>query len=525
MSLESAPVTERNWRYRTANGTTVFDLNPVVFGISAGMTLALLAVSIAFRGTVSTAVDRLQATIANATGWFLVLATNLVLAFLALTLLSSRARLRLGGAEAQPEFTRLAWIAMLFSAGMGIGLMFYGVAEPLYHLSNPPHGASAFSTAAYQDAVATTYLHWGLHAWGIYTLVGLALAFFAFNHNQPLSLRAVLRPVLGERANGPLGDLVDIAAAVATLFGVATSLGLGVRQVNAGLDELAGIGQGPAIQLVLIALITAVATLSVIAGLDKGIRRLSVLNVCLALGLLGFVLVAGPTLFILNGLVENLGLYLDEFFALGFWNETYTRGSWQNGWTVFYWGWWFAWSPFVGMFIARISYGRTVGEFIVGVLGAGTAMTFVWLAVFGNTALFIELEGPGGLVDATRENVARALFVFLEQVPGSGGLPELPAGIMILAGALATLLVVTFFVTSSDSGSLVIDMITAGGHPNPPVSQRVFWATMEGLVAGVLLVCGGLTALQTAAISTGLPLAVLVLLMIVSLSRAMGQTE
>jgi choline/glycine/proline betaine transport protein len=411
---------------------------------------------------------------------------------------------------------------MLFSAGMGIGLLFYGVAEPMYHLLTPPHGAEPGTVAAAEDAMKTVFLHWGLHAWAIYALVGLALAYFAFNRGQPLSIRAVFEPLLGKRIHGPWGHLIDILATVATMFGVATSLGLGAHQVNAGLHHLFGVPETRTVQILLIAGITAIATASVVAGLNHGIKRLSEYNMAAAGLLLLFVLLAGPTLFILNGFVENLGDYLNDFFYLGFWNETYTGGSWQNGWTVFYWGWWIAWSPFVGMFIARISRGRTVREFVAGVLLVPTLLTFLWLSVFGDSALYIELFGGGGMASAVEDNLARSLFVFLEQLPGAAG-NDLP--MMVIAGAsvLATVVIVTFFVTSSDSGSLVIDMITAGGKPNPPVAQRIFWAVTEGVVAAALLVGGGLTALQTAAIATGLPFALVLMVMIFSLYRGLAR--
>ena len=466
-------------------------------------------------------VDDVQTWIANQTGWFFVLTVNIILGYLLYLLVSPFGNVRLGGADAKPEFSRAGWLSMLLSAGMGIGLMFYSVAEPLYHLAEPPHGALAGSQAAYEDAIATTFLHWGLHAWGIYALLGLCVAYFSFNRKLPLSVRSVFTPLLGDRIYGWPGHVIDVLATIATLFGVATSLGLGAQQVNAGLNHMFGLPVSAAAQVALIAGITALATVSVVLGLKKGIKRLSVANMCFAGLLLAFVLIVGPTLFVLNGMVENVGIYLNNLLALGFWNETYTRGSWQNGWTVFYWGWWIAWSPFVGMFIARISKGRTIREFIGGALFAATLMTIVWLSVFGGSALFIELSGPGGLAAAAQADLARSLFVFLETLPIATGV-ELPFGIVPLMGGLATISIVTFFVTSSDSGSLVIDIITAGGKPNPPTTQRIYWATMEGVVAAVLLVGGGLTALQTAAISAGLPFAILLLAMIWSFHRALS---
>jgi choline/glycine/proline betaine transport protein len=402
---------------------------------------------------------------------------------------------------------------MLFSAGMGIGLLFYGVAEPMFHFVASPLAEPGTADAA-RTAMDFTFLHWGLHPWSIYALVGLSLGFFAFNKGLPLSIRSVFYPLFGERIYGPIGNIIDIMATVATMFGVATSLGLGVQQVNAGLHHLFDLPQTTWMQLVLIAAITAVATWSVVKGLDAGIKRLSQLNVIVAATLLLFVLLMGPSLFILNAFVENTGYYLQKFFQLSTWNETYENTEWQNGWTVFYWGWWIAWSPFVGMFIARVSYGRTVREFIKGVLFIPTLVTFLWVTTFGNSALQIEMFGPGGIAKAVQENIPVSLFVLLEHFP-----------LDMLTSLLAVAVVVTFFVTSSDSGSLVIDIITAGGNTEPPKIQRIFWAVMEGLVAAALLLGGGLVALQTAAITTGLPFAIILLGMCYALHKGMAEYQ
>ncbi|MCK5921555.1 MAG: BCCT family transporter [Methylococcales bacterium] len=518
MSNSKSPAV--NWSYKNSKGNIVLDFNPVVF-LSASVLIALFVIlSLVYLDEFSRSVDGLQAWIANQTGWFFVLMVNVVLGYLLFLMIGPFGSIRLGRVDERPEFSRTAWFAMLFSAGMGIGLMFYSVAEPLSHLAKSPHGVDPGSTAAYQDAMKTTFLHWGLHAWGLYALTGLALAYFAFNRDQPLSFRTIFEPLLGDRIHGFWGHAIDVLATIATLFGVATSLGLGVSQVNTGLNHLFGVSVGSGPQIALIVGITLVATLSVVLGLDKGIKRISEFNMVLAIILLLFVLLIGPTLFIFNGFVENLGLYLDDFFALAFWNETYSQGDWQNDWTVFYWGWWAAWAPFVGMFIARISRGRSIREFIAGVLLVATGLTFIWLSVFGNSALFIELAGPGGLLEAVEEDLTRSLFVFFEKLPLATGL-EIPSSVLLGIGTLAIVVIITFFVTSSDSGSLVIDIITAGGHPNPPVAQRIYWATTEGVVAAILLAGGGLAALQTAAIAAGLPFAVLILLMIYSLQRAL----
>lgn len=513
----------KNWRYER-NGTVLIDINVPVFLVSVFIILVFVLSSFIFLEQISESVSQTQSWIANQTGWFFVLATNMILAFLLYLFISRFAGIRLGGKDAEPEFSRTGWLTMLFSAGMGIGLVFYGVAEPMYHLLSPPHGAQPGTSQAAEDAIKTTFLHWGLHAWAIYALVGLALAYFTFNRHQPLSIRSVFEPLLGERVNGFWGKLVDILATVATLFGVATSLGLGASQINAGLNYLFGIPSSSPVQIIIISVITLIATLSVVSGLNKGIKRLSEFNIVIATFLVLFVLLVGPTLFILNGFVENIGQYLDDFFYLSFWNETYTGGSWQNGWTVFYWGWWIAWSPFVGIFIARISKGRTIREFIAGVLLVPTLITFFWLSVFGDSALYIELFKDGTIASAVQENVAQSLFVFMEQLPAAHEI-DLSATVMKLMNILVIIVIVTFFVTSSDSGSLVIDMITAGGKTNPPVAQRIFWAVTEGIVAAALLVAGGLTALQTAAIATGLPFAIILVVMMVCLYKALASDK
>ena len=511
----------KNWTY-TVNGKTVLELNPVVFVASAIIILGFVAGSFVWLDTMAEVFNATQAWIANKTGWFFVLAINIILGYVIYLGFSRFGNIRLGGDDAKPDFTLIGWFSMLFSAGMGIGLLFYAVAEPMYHLVTPPHGADAGTIPAYRDAMQTTFLHWGLHPWGVYTLVGLALAYFTFNLKQPLSVRTIFYPLLGDKIYGFWGHVIDIVATVATLFGVATSLGLGVSQVNGGLNYIFGLPETATVQVALIAIITAMATISVVAGLDHGIRRLSEANMVGAGLLLLFVVILGPTLFILNGFVENTGNYLNDFFYLAFWNETYSAGDWQNAWTVFYWGWWIAWSPFVGMFIARVSKGRTVRQFVAGVLLVPTLLTFLWLSIFGDSAMYFELFKDGGIADAVQENLTTSLFVFLDMLPFSSLTGSIAATLATVSGILATLIIITFFVTSSDSGSLVIDMITAGGNTNPPVAQRVFWAVTEGVVAAALLVAGGLSALQTAAITTGLPFAILLLLLIWSLQRALA---
>ncbi len=493
------------------DGWLKLDVHPYVFFISAALIVVFVALTLFFEAQVDNLFSVVQNGVSIYAGWFFVATMNIILIFVISLLLGRFGNIRLGGEGAEPEFSSASWYAMLFSAGMGIGLLFYGVAEPMFHFGTSPLVESGTPEAA-RMAMDFTFLHWGLHPWALYTLVGLALAFFAFNRNLPLSVRSVFYPLFGERIYGWIGNVIDIMATVATMFGVATSLGLGVQQVNAGLNHLLDVPETIGVQLTLIAAITALATWSVVRGLEGGIRLLSQINVVIAGALMLFVLLAGPTLFIFNGFVENIGYYIQNFAQLSTWNETYEETEWQNGWTIFYWGWWISWSPFVGMFIARVSYGRTVREFIKGVLFIPTLVTFGWMTVFGNTALNIELFGAGGIVEAVQENIPVSLFVLLEQLP-----------LDMLTASLAVAVVVTFFVTSSDSGSLVIDIITAGGNPEPPVVQRVFWAVMEGLVAGVLLLGGGLVALQTAAIATGLPFAIILLGMCYALHKGMAE--
>ena len=489
-------------------------INAFVFWASASLVVLFVAFSLLNLDRMTTVFDGVLQFITASTGWFFVLCINIYLGVVLLLLFSRHANVRLGGDDARPDFSTWGWLSMLFSAGMGIGLMFWSVAEPIYHFSSPPWGEPQ-SVEAAKLAMGITFFHWGLHAWGLYALMALALAYFAYNRGLPLTVRSTFYPLLGERIHGRAGDVIDVLAAVATLFGLATSLGLGAQQVNAGFAHLFDfIPQSTMVQVLLIALITGMATISVVLGVDKGIRRLSQINVVIAGLLLFFVLLAGPTRYLLDALVQNLGIYLQQLPRLSFETEAYTQTEWQHGWTLFYWAWWIAWSPFVGIFVARVSRGRTVREFVGAILVVPTLATCVWLTVFGNSALHIELFGAGGMVAAVQEDVAVALFRLLEHYP-----------LTTLTTALAVCIVITFFVTSSDSASLVVDIITAGGHLNPPVIQRVFWATMEGVIAAVLLLGGGLLALQTAVVATGLPFAVVLLLLGVSLVRGFGRAD
>ncbi len=477
-----------------------------VFIASATVILAFVAFAVLFTPAAERLFAALQSWISSVFGWFYVLSATAFLAFVVYLAFSRYGLVRLGDPFEQPRFGLGGWFAMLFSAGMGIGLVFWSVAEPMLHFLRPPYGPAGDATVA----MRSTFFHWGLHAWGVYCVVGLAIGYFAYRQKLPITIRSALYPLLGDRIYGPIGHAVDTFAIFGTMFGVATSLGLGVLQINSGLDFLLGVGESAWLQVVIIAFVTLLATGSVVLGLTRGIQRLSQLNIALSVVLLAFVLVTGPTLFLLRFLVESVGDYLQHLPSLSLWNDALAQSGWQDAWTIFYWGWWISWAPFVGLFIARVSRGRTIREFVAGALLAPTLAGFVWLTVLGGTGLQQQMSGVVDLGAAAQANVATPLFVMLEQLPWT-----------TLTATLATILVVTYFVTSSDSGSLVIDMLAAGGHTDPPKVQRVFWAVTEGVVAGVLLVLGGLTALQTASIAAGLPFVVIMWLMCFALLKAL----
>jgi choline/glycine/proline betaine transport protein len=448
-------------------------------------------------------------------GWWYILAVTGFVGFAIWIASSPMGRIRLGKDGEEPEFGLKSWFAMLFAAGMGIGLVFWGVAEPLNHFAAPPPGVGGDQATLARNAMDVTFLHWGLHAWAIYVVVGLAVAYAVHRKGRPVSIRWALEPLLGKRVTGFWGDLIDVIAIVGTLFGVATSLGFGVTQVGAGLAYLGVVDEASNTVLVsLIAGITLVALISVVTGVDKGIKWLSNVNMGLAGLLLLAVLVLGPTVFLLSDFVQQVGSYLQNFLRLSF-NTFSFRGeageSWLSGWTTYYWGWWMSWAPFVGVFIARISRGRTVREFVAGVLLVPSLLTFLWFAVMGGSGLHREIFGNGGLIgEDGAVPTDTALFELLGGLPGGAAL-----------SVLAVFLIIVFFVTSSDSGSFVVDMIATGGDPNPPVWSRAFWGGLEGVIAAVLLVAGGLAALQTMAILVALPFSIVMVLMVFATSKAL----
>lgn len=486
-----------------------FDIHPKVTFASTIILAIFILLNLMFQKDAAQISSSLMDSITINAGWFLILSVNIIIIAVFYFAFSRFGKIRIGGNKAVPEFSTLAWFAMLLSAGMGIGLMFWSVGEPIYHLGTPSPmfgNITPGSAEAAQASMGVTFFHWGLHPWAVYALMGLGLAFFSFNRGLPLTIRSLFYPLLGNRIYGFWGNLIDTLSVLATLTGLATSLGIGVQQVNAGLFYLFGIEISTMTQVILIAIITSFATFSVVAGLDGGVKKLSELNMGLAGIFMLFLIIVGPTVYLFSGFTQNLGFYLTNLPQLSLWTETFRETNWQGGWTVFYWAWWISWSPFVGMFIARISKGRTIREFILGVMIVPTLLSFIWMSVFGGSAIFLQTTGAADLSTAVQANVSTALFEMLKYFPMTQVL-----------SIIGIILVTVFFVTSSDSGSLVVDHLTSGGKLDSPVPQRIFWAVMEGALAAILLTGGGLKTLQTAAISTGLPFTVILLIIIYSL--------
>ena len=499
--------------YRAKHFGITVDLHGVVFIISAIVVLAFVFLSLALPEQSTTIFEASKNWINTNMTWFFLLSANIFVVLCLGLIISPLGRIRIGGAEAKPDFSRLSWFSMLFAAGMGIGLVFYGVSEPLSHYNSafggtsvgadglrtdwaPLGGAADNPEAARQLGMAATIFHWGLHPWAIYAIVALSLAIFSFNKGLPLTVRSIFYPLLGERIWGWPGHLIDILAVFATLFGLATSLGLGAQQAASGLDHLFGVGDGNVVLVLLIAAITAIAIVSILAGVDKGVKRLSEINMVLAFVLLMFVVFVGPTLLIFSNFFSNLGSYFTELPAL---SNPFGRedANFSQGWTTFYWAWWISWSPFVGMFIARVSRGRTVRDFLISVLLIPSVVSVFWMTAFGTNAITQLQSGFDGVVSA---DLPLKLFVMLEQLPFAE-----------ITSFIGIILVIVFFITSSDSGSLVIDTITAGGKIDAPKPQRVFWGVIEGAIAVALLLGGGLAALQAASISAGLPFTIVLL--------------
>jgi glycine betaine transporter len=441
-------------------------------------------------------------------GWFYLIAAFTFLLFSLYLAFSKYGKIKLGEDDSEPEYSTLTWFAMLFSAGMGIGLVFWGVAEPIYHYLSPPLGTGETPEAA-RTAMRYAFFHWGLQPWGIYTVIALALAYFQFRKGYKGLISWTFYPILGERVNGPIGKMIDILAILATVFGVATSLGLGTLQINGGLNYIFGLPNTTFYQILIIAIVTVLFLISATTGLDRGIRYLSNTNLVVAVGLMLTALFLGPTSFIFDLFTVTLGGYLQNLTQMSLRLTPFTQNPWVGSWTLFYWAWWIAWAPFVGMFIARVSKGRTVKEFILGVLIVPSLFSFIWFSVFGGTALYFELFGKLGIAEAVQNDVTTALFITLDQFPFG-----------TILSMLATLLIITFFVTSADSATFVLGMLSSEGRLNPTNQTKMIWGILQSSIAVVLLLTGGLKALQTASIVTALPFALILLGMSYSIWKA-----
>ncbi|MBT2786429.1 MULTISPECIES: BCCT family transporter [unclassified Halomonas] len=509
--------------------------DPTIFFTSAGIMILFLVALLIAPGPIGEAFGAGRQWIVTNLGWFFIFGVTSWVAFLLWVAISRYGAIRLGGNDAKPAYTNASWFAMLFAGGIGTVLMFWGVAEPISHFATPPRpGVEPFSVDAADDAMSFSIYHLGLHTWAIFAMPGLAFAYFIYRYNLPMRFSSVFFPLLGERIYGPIGKALDIFAILGTLFGVAVSIGLGTQQINAGLTELFGVPDAVITKVLIIAVLTTVAVGSIVAGLDSGVKLLSNINIGMAVGLLVFVLFTGSTVFLLRAVVETFGLYITNLLPMAFWNDTLARYSsdggawgWQGSWTVFYWAWTVTWSPFIGIFVARISRGRTIREFVLGVLFAPSIFTLIWFAIFGWSAMEIDGIGPearaamgdqaGTISAAVAESIPLAMFAFFENFPAA-----------TLIQGLAVVIVAIFFATSSDSASLVVDMLCTGSSDPGPWHQRVFWGVSEGMLAAMLIVLAGdagLTALQEVITVVGLPMFILVFIMMFALYRGLSHEE
>ncbi|MFD6951469.1 multidrug DMT transporter permease [Nocardiopsis sp. TSRI0078] len=489
--------------------------NPTIFFVSAALTVVFVVSAIVFTDVVDAVFGTTSDWILTNLGWLYILGVTTFLIFLIWIAFSRFGTVRLGQPDSRPEYSNPVWFAMLFAAGIGSILMFWGVAEPVSHYAEPPRaGVEPQTIEAAEEAMGFTLYHFGLHTWTIFCLPALAFAYFVYRKGLPFRVSSIFHPFLGEGIHGPLGRAIDVIAVLGTLFGVSVTIGLGTLQINSGLNTLFGVEESRLTQLILIAVVTTIAVVSVASGLDIGIKWLSTINIFMAVALLLFVFLAGSTLFLAKGIIETTGIYLEMLIPLSFWNDTFANTGWQGSWTVFYWAWTITWSPFVGIFIARISKGRTIREFVLGVLAAPTVFSVIWFSVFGLSSFNIERNQGGNLVEevVTQEDVPGALFAFLEHFP-----------LTIIMSMLSILIVLIFFTTSSDSASLVVDILCSGEAGNP-TRQRVFWGVTEGVVAATVLTAsgtGGLDALQQTIIVFGLPFFVIGFFMMVGLVRSL----
>ena len=504
-------------RMRIGTSGIFRDVNPPMATLSKIIILGFVLAGVFAPDAVGSFFSGVQSWINANLSWYYILSIAIFIFFVFGLIFSRYGSIRLGKDDDRPEFSTFTWFSMLFGAGMGIGLLFWSVAEPMYHVQNAPflEPGTENSMAGAVMAMQVTFLHWGLHGWAVYVIVGMALAYFAYRKDLPLTIRASLYPILGDRIYGFWGHLADLLAIFGTVFGVATTLGLGAGQIQAGLNHLFGVPMDPWIKYVLIMIISAIATLSAVSGVGKGIKILSETNMWLSIFMIVVFILVGPTVFVLGFFITNVGEYIVNVIPMGLWVNPDPSSGWQGAWTVFYWGWWIAWAPFVGMFIARVSRGRTIREFAVGVLIVPTLITFFWMSVFGGTALWQEFMQSGGIIEAVNADIARPLFLIIDNF-GLGFFGN-------ILSFMALILIITYFVTSSDSGTLVVTTLISMGKEEPPVSYRIFWGFGEGAVAAVLLASGGLQALQTASLAAGLPFSVIMFLMMWGLMKSLAQ--
>lgn len=483
-------------------------VDPAVFWPALAITAGFISWGALAPDSLASVTQATLSAIINGFGWGFVVSTALFLVFSGFLAISRFGKIRLGADDELPEFRTVSWVCMMFSVGMGIGLMFWGVAEPVFHFGAPPHGlAVAQSKEAALLAMKYSYFHWALHPWAIYAIVGLAIAYFTYRKGLPILISSAFTPLLGKAVNGPIGKTIDILAVIATLFGTATSLGLGAQQINSGLNFLWGTGEGTGIALAIIAVLSMLFILSAVSGVGRGVQFLSNMNMVVAAALLLFLAIVGPTIFILNTFTEALGDYLADLVTMSFRTAAFSDGKWLGSWTIFYWAWWVSWAPFVGVFIARISKGRTIREFVIGVLLIPSGVTFLWFTIMGGTALHSELMGVGGLVEAVNnQGAAISLFALLEQYPGTA-----------VTSFLAIFLVAIFFISGADAASIVMGMLSSHGTLDPARGVVVLWGVLAGASACVLLVMGGLQGLQTASIIAAAPFLVVMIGLCISL--------
>lgn len=493
-------------RYRQKGLTSFTDtLKTPTFLVSIILAVSFVFVGIVFQEPFSDNMDSTFTWIVQNLGWTFILGSSVFLFLIVYLMVSPMGEIKLGGDDEEPAYSYLAWFSMLFSCGMGIGLLFWGVSEPIWHYMWPPLGEAGTDEAIY-TAVRYSFFHWGFHPWAIYAVVAGSLAYFTYRKGLPMLLSSCLEPILGRKGiNGPWGVLINTIGVLATLFGISTTLGLGVIQIGGGLETLFGIPSNSILWLSIITVVTILAVMSTVTGIDRGIKWLSEINITAAALLLIFILIVGPTLFILDLFTHSIGEYLQNFLYMSFSIDPVgvSPEGWHGDWTIFYWAWWIAWSPFVGSFIARVSRGRTIRSFVIGVMLVPTLVSMVWFSVFGGAALYIEHFGAAGIGDVVRQDEALGFFTALSNFPISG--------ILI---AVAMISVAVFFITSSDSGTYVVGMLTSKGNPNPPLPLRIIWGIMEGAFAAILLLAGGLAALQTASLIGGFPFMIIMALML-----------